>query len=85
MRLMRPAAPYGESEYCRTAPSGWPEEEVMHPELVSSFAAARRQDQLHQAAQVRRARQARRIRRGSQPEPGTYSRTTRAGMPATTH
>jgi len=57
----------------------------MHPMLVSSFAAARRQDQMNQVAQVRRARQARRARRGSHPEPGTYSRTTRAGMPATTH
>jgi hypothetical protein len=57
----------------------------MHPALVSSFAAARRQDQRSQVAQARRARQARRSRRGSQPEPGTYSRTTRAGMPATTH
>ena len=57
----------------------------MHPALISSFAAARRQDQLNQAAQARRSRQARRARRGSHPEPGTYCRTTRAGIPATTH
>ena len=50
----------------------------MHPALVTAVAAARRRDQITQAAGARRARQARRARRAGA---GTMWPTSAAGRP----